>query len=396
MGGILFGAIAGGLAGAGQAGVSALAELQKYEQNKTLEEMRAELMYQKQKKLSELSHKQNVELEGNRQKAASEENVKERNFRAEQAKGEQEFRVEQFGTELLYRYDLQGRELSAQAANSEADRKSREKVAGMQVRAEQLRAEKPALQQLSDGTFAWMDPKTKKAEKVVDAETGEEVRGKTDMTASQLASIGSLKAWAEKVIGRETSTAEERKAATHTLTVQIPRMLSDKGGPTPTAAAFTELAKGLTSTDPSVRATVSAEWDKAWKKNGYPIGAAIEHLKTEQVVPPKSGAVDPKKVDPKKVDPKKVDPKKVDQPGVVQGAMLSSKTEALGTELDLARQTVATAETNLQRFGMKQQRDDPQGFSKARADARAAQERLSVLRKEYEAAASLEVGLNWK
>ena len=65
MSGLLFGAIAGGMSGAGKAGVAALGELQKYEQNKTLEELRAELMYQKQARLAELTneHQRSFETE---------------------------------------------------------------------------------------------------------------------------------------------------------------------------------------------------------------------------------------------------------------------------------------------------------------------------------------------
>lgn len=71
---------------------------------------------------------------------------------------------------------------------------------------------------------------------------------------------------------------------------------------------------------------------------------------------------------------------------------LSSQTEALGQELDAARASVSQARAALQRYGSKQQRSDPQGYSSAKAALERSQAEYQQLRQAYERAAGAEVG----
>ena len=60
---LIFGAIAGGLAGAGAAGEKAFARMHEHENQKSLEKMRADLMFEKESRLIELRHGNEVKVE---------------------------------------------------------------------------------------------------------------------------------------------------------------------------------------------------------------------------------------------------------------------------------------------------------------------------------------------
>jgi hypothetical protein len=371
MSGLLFGAIAGGMSGAGKAGVAALGELQKYEQNKTLEELRAELMYQKQARLAELTHGFSVELEDKRQTFQSGEAGKEREFRTGLVDKQNENELARLGIQMQ---DSWAR-LNFQLKDSALDRASRERVANMQIA-----ASKTQLSTDAEGNIYTVDLNTGKATSVTDAKSGEQLKAKTDLTQSQVQMIGVQKAWAESILKNDLSTPAERQQATEMLTVTLPRMLSG-GGNVPSEKNVESLVKNANNP------AALLEWDKVWGKKGFPhtaVFAAVEAAKKNAPAAAPATATTPTGADPA--------PK---QPGIVAGAakpLITPETESLGVKLDAARERAAATEQALQKFGMKQQRDNPQGFATAKEAAAAARRELAEVKKEYETAAEKEVG----
>jgi len=246
--------------------VAALGELQKYEQNKTLEELRAELMYQKQARLAELSHGFNVELEDKRQTFQSGEAGKEREFRTGLVKEQHENELSRLGIQMQDSWA----KLNFQLKDSALDRASRERVAGMQIA-----ASKTQLSTDAEGNLFSVDLNTGKATAVTDSKTGETLKAKTDLTQSQVQLIGVQKAWAESILKNDLATPTERQQATEMLTVTLPRMLSG-GGNVPSEKNVESLVKNANNP------AALLEWDKVWGKKGFPhtaVFAAVEAAK---------------------------------------------------------------------------------------------------------------------
>lgn len=304
---ILFGAIAGGLAGAGAAGEKALGRMQEHEQQKSLEELRAELMFEKQKRLAELTHSQNVDMERNvRQPHAEKIQRADHTFRKEEAAAKREHDTQLLGIKMQDEWAR----INAQLKESALDRASRERVANAQIA-----ASKSVIQTDSTGNLYRVDMNTGKATPVVNAITGEALVAKTDLSASQLKIIGLQESWAKAVLENQTSTPEERAAATKMLTEALPRALS-REGPSPTDAAIAKLVENKGS------AAALAEWDKVWKKHGFPAEVMLAFAATAEKNKPAAAAGNKPDATPGAPEKKLPPPIPADAPpGIVQSAI---------------------------------------------------------------------------
>lgn len=328
---LIFGAIAGGLAGGGAAGEKALGRMQEHEQQKSLEELRAELMFEKQSRLAEIQHGYDVAMEKDvRQPYQSAEAKKERDFRTEEATAQREFSQQQLGVTLQYDF----MKLKAQLDDSALDRKSRERVANAQIA-----ASKTQLQVDGTGAIWSVDMKSGKATAVKDSETGEAIRAKTDLTASQLLMINLQKGWAESVIKSDTATPEEKAAAKKMLTETLPRAAAGNS-PSPTNEALAALYEQRGNPE------ALAAWDAKWKKLGFPVETSLAYYSAEAAKKAEEAAKKPGA--PDAPDAPGADPKPIPAnapPGLVEAARRGEATVAAETKAAADKKAAKAADT---------------------------------------------------
>lgn len=371
---LIFGAIAGGLAGAGAAGEKAFARMHEHENQKSLEKMRADLMFEKESRLIELRHgndltlKRDIEqpfLAGQNKLAleSAERQRREADIAAGERVGMQTVSAEKINT--------------ANLASHAKDRESREKVA--RISAGAATHDKPSVMTNADGTVSIINPNTGKSTLVVDSETGKPMVAKVPITKERELYINTLSGYANRIIGNSASSPEDRARAQQIIDVQIPNMLSGQK-PMPDNAAMAAMKKHIDN--PQAR----LGWEKI-----YGVGTIEPAMAAFDAA---AAAASAKKLDPPKTPAGAPAAPGAATPGIVESATaLSPAAEKLGVQLDAARQRVAAAEAVLTKFGMKQQRDKPAEFAAAKAEAKAAREERSAAQQEYEAAASREVKL---
>lgn len=372
---LIFGAIAGGLAGAGAAGEKAFARMHEHENQKSLEQMRADLMFEKESRLIELRHGKDVTMKRDieqpflaGQNKLSLESAERQRREADVAAGER-VGMQTASAERI---------ATGHRASEAEDRESREKVANISAWA--ATHEKQQMVTNADGTVSFFDPKTKTSTVVVDSKTKQPVQARVPITKERELYINTLSGYANRIIGNSASSPEERARAQQIVDVQIPNMLSGQK-PIPDNVAMAAMKKALDN--PQAR----LGWEKIYGVGTIePAMAAFDAAAT--------AAADAKKKETPKTPAAAPTKPVTTTPGIVESAVsLSPAAEKLGTQLDAARQRVAAAEAVLTKFGMKQQRDKPAEFAAAKAEAKAAREERSAAQQEYEAAASREVKL---
>lgn len=236
---LIFGAIAGGLAGAGAAGEKAFARMHEHENQKSLEQMRADLMFEKESRLIELRHGNEVKMKRDieqpflaGQNKLSLESAERQRREADVAAGER------VGMQTASAEKIN----TANLASHAKDRESREKVANISAWA--AMHEKPVLRENADGTVSFLDPKTAKATLVVDSKTGQPTQVKIPITKETELYVNTLSGFANRIMGNSASSPEERARARNILDVQIPAILS-RQKPIPDNVAMAAMKKAL-------------------------------------------------------------------------------------------------------------------------------------------------------
>jgi len=384
---ILFGAIAGGLAGAGAAGEKALGRMQEHEQQKSLEELRANLMFEKQKRLAELAHSQNVDMERNVRQPFEE--------KRQQAGFKHDLAIEggrQKHAEALQKARLEF-EQSWNEKNFEQRRQEIQSTRAYQ--AESLKIQKSQL----DKNSIWQDPKTG-AYWVVDDRT-KAVKGAFNEPGTDKQLTGPLplsdatKMVVEGSFGMAAALSksldpEERKLGEAYFQFGT-KLINSKADPAaiPSQTNVAKFAGILKEGDPDKIAQAKKDFTEKYPQFGPTVIEAFAPLEGAGKKPDSAGIVGSAAKTPDAPSPP---PSK---PGIVEGAgksLLTPATEDLGAKLDAARKNVEQAERVLQTFGMRQQRDNPKAFADAKAAAAAAKQELAAIQKQYQTAAEQEVG----